>query len=359
MSLRTDIGLQRGELGLDLSLSVAAGEVVALLGPNGAGKSSVLRALAGLLALEHGRLTLDGIDLDSPADGIFVPAERRPIGVMFQDHLLFPQLSVRENIAFGPRAQRPFRRPSRRTTRRDAAEPADEWMARMGLADLAHQRPDTLSGGQAQRVALARALARSPRLLLLDEPLSALDAGTRVAIRRELRRHIDDFGGMTVLVTHDLLDAHALADRLAIIEGGRLVQTGTLTEVTARPRSRYIADLVGVNLVRGNVVGDRLVTSDGVEIAIRTSEPGPSVAIIRPRSITLTRERPTATSARNCWEGSVVDIERLGDRIRVGTEGALDLTAEITAASLDDLDLRPGDRVHASVKASEVEVAPA
>jgi molybdate transport system ATP-binding protein len=350
MTLDAAVGVQLGSLDLDLSFSVAPGDVLALLGPNGAGKSTILRALAGLVPLDRGRIAIDGTVVDEPAE-VFVEPEHRPIGVVFQDYLLFEHMTVLENVAYGLRA--------RRTPKREARARAAEWLDRVGLTDYATQRPRALSGGQAQRAALARALAVSPRLLLLDEPLAALDVGTRATVRRELRRHLDTFDGMRVLVTHDPVDAYALADRVAIIEAGRIVQSGNLAQVTAHPRSRYVADLVGVNLLTGAVHDGLLTTSDGTTVVVADAEPGPAYAVIRPHSITLARTAPSGTSARNTWPGSIVDIDRLGDRARVDIHGPLPLTAEITIAALEDLALRPGDEVHASVKATDIEVAPA
>jgi molybdate transport system ATP-binding protein len=351
MSLDAAITLRLGSLDLDVSLAVAPGEVLALLGPNGAGKSTILRTLAGLVALDAGRIAVDGTVVDDPVAEVFVEPEDRPIGVVFQDYLLFDHLSVLENVAFGLRA--------RGTPKREARARAGEWLDRVGLAEYAAQRPRALSGGQAQRAALARALAVSPRLLLLDEPLAALDVGTRATVRRDLRRHLETFEGMRVLVTHDPVDAYALADRIAIVEAGRIVQSGTLAEVTAHPRSRYVADLVGVNLLTGTVQDGLLTTSTGAVVVVADADPGHAYAVIRPHSIVLTRGAPSGTSARNSWPGIVVDIDRLGDRARIGLHGALDLTAEITVAALHDLDLRPGDEVHATVKATDIEVAPA
>jgi molybdate transport system ATP-binding protein len=351
MSLDAHVGVTVGALQLDVELRVAPGEVLALLGPNGAGKTTVLRALAGLAVLDHGRITIDGTVMDDPATDVFVEPEHRPIGVVFQDYLLFQHMSVRENVAFGLRA--------RGVARQQARTRADEWLARVALSDYADQRPRALSGGQAQRVALARALAATPRVLLLDEPLAALDAATRATVRRDLRRFLDSFDGMRVLVTHDPVDAYALADRVAIVEHGRVVQSGTLADVTAHPRSRYVAELVGVNLLSGVVHGGTLTTDAGVAVVVADAEPGDSYAVIRPQSITLTASRPTDSSARNSWQGTITDIDRLGDRARVAVAGAVPLTAEITVAALQQLDLRPGDEVWATVKATEIEVAPA
>lgn len=350
MTLDACVGVQLGSLDLHAELATEQGETLALLGPNGAGKSTVLRALAGLVAIERGHITIDDTCVDDPERGVFVEPERRPIGMVFQDYLLFDHLSVLENVAFGLRA--------RRTPKADARRTARELLERVGLGEFASLRPRALSGGQAQRVALARALATAPRLLLLDEPLAALDAGTRATVRRDLRRHLASFDGTRILVTHDPIDAFALADRVAILEAGRIVQTGTLDGVTAHPRSRYVADLVGVNLVHGDVAGGVLVTAAGAHVVIADARPGPSFAIIRPHSILLTGDAPTTSSVRNVWPGTVADVDRLGDRVRVRVEGVLPLTAEITAGALESLGLRAGDPIHAAVKATDIEVYP-
>jgi molybdate transport system ATP-binding protein len=258
---------------------------------------------------------------------------------------------VLENVAFGLRA--------RGAAKSDARRTAATWLDRMGLTDYAGQRPRALSGGQAQRAALARALATQPRLLLLDEPLAALDVGTRSTVRRDLRTFLSSFDGMRLLVTHDPVDAWALADRVAVLEAGRIVQTGTLAEVTAHPRTRYVADLVGVNLASGDITDGVLTTSTGATIVIADAPAGPSLAIIRPQSIVIATDAPPGASTRNSWPGTITDIDRLGTRVRIGLDGPLPLTAEITVAALDTLHLRPGDTVYASVKATDIEVSPA
>ncbi len=351
MTLEARIGLRLGSLDLDAELRTAPGEVVALLGPNGAGKSTLLRCLAGLVPLDRGRISIDGLVVDDPAGDVLVEPEDRPTGFVFQDHVLFDHLSVVENVAYGLRA--------RGMVKREARVRAHEWLERFDLVDYAQQRPGALSGGQAQRVALARALATSPRLLLLDEPLAALDAGTRATVRRDLRRHLASFEGMRLVVTHDPVDAYALADRVVVLESGRVVQRGTLAEVTAHPRTRYVADLVGVNLIVGDVLDGVLTTTSGATVVIADAVDGPTLATIRPHSVLLARGDVVASSARNTWRGTISDVDRLGDRVRVVIRGELALTAEITTAALEDLGLRPGDDVHASVKATDIEVAPA
>jgi molybdate transport system ATP-binding protein len=351
MTLSAQIELRLGTLDLHADLEVKPGELLALLGPNGAGKSTVLRCLAGLAPIDSGRIDIDDTVVDDPATAIFVEPEHRSVGFVFQNYLLFDHMTVLENVAYGLRA--------RTTPKADARRIARDWIERVGLAEYADQRPRSLSGGQAQRAALARALATNPRLLLLDEPLAALDAGTRSSVRRDLRRHLETFDGMRLLVTHDPVDAYALADRVAILDNGRIVQVGTLAEVTAHPRSRYVADLVGVNLVTGSIADGVLTTNTGAHVVIADAPPGAAFAVIRPHSISLDRERPVASSARNTWSGIIADVDRLGDRVRIGIDGQLPLIAEITVAALDALQLRPGDTILASVKATDIEVYPA
>jgi molybdate transport system ATP-binding protein len=352
MTLAAQIRKRLGTLDLDVEFDVAPGEVVALVGPNGAGKSTVLRCLAGLEAIDDGRIALDGVVVDDPSHGVFVEPDQRPVGFVFQDYVLFEHLSVLENVAYGLRA--------RGMAKAEARQRATQWLERMGLVGYGPDRPAMLSGGQAQRVVLARALATSPRVLLLDEPLAALDVGTRAVVRRDLRDHLATFDGMRLIVTHDPVDAHALADRVIVIEAGRVAQSGTLTEVTAHPRTRYVADLVGVNLVSGCVVDGVLTTPGGARVVIADAPDGPALATIRPHSVLLGHsETSIFSSARNTWSGTIVDIDRLGDRVRVVIHGELPLTAEITAAALAELQLDVGDRVRASVKATDIEVAPA
>jgi molybdate transport system ATP-binding protein len=349
VSLGARVALQLGSLGLDVDVRADDGETVAVLGPNGAGKTTLLRALAGLVPIDRGRIEVDGELLD---DGgrVFVPPERRPVGVVFQDYLLFPHLTVLENVAFGLRS-----RGAGRGAARAAARAALE---RVELSALAGQRPRALSGGQAQRVALARAIATEPRLLLLDEPLAALDQSARGAVRRELRSHLATFRGVRLLVTHDPLDAAALADRLVILEHGSVVQCGTFADVSARPRSRYVAELVGVNLLHGTAHGDAIELECGATLIVPDAGIGAALAVFHPRSVALHRDRPTG-SPRNVSEGHVQSIELLGDRVRVRVAGAVSLVAEVTPAAVNDLGLVEGAPVWTAVKATEITVFPA
>ncbi|TDB79945.1 ABC transporter ATP-binding protein [Micromonospora sp. KC721] len=342
--------VDRGAFRLDLPLRVDAGEVVALLGPNGAGKTTALRALAGLQSLSAGHVVVDGVDLDRPGHGRWVPPERRRVGVVFQDYLLFPHLSARDNVAFGPRRQG--------LGRRAARERAAGWLERVGLTGYGGRKPGQLSGGQAQRVALARALAVQPRVLLLDEPLAALDAQTRLDTRAQLHRHLSAHDGAALLVTHDPLDAVALADRLVIVEDGRLVQEGDAAAVTARPRTDYVARLVGLNLCRGHADGHRVHLADGVSLATVDRVDGDAFVVFPPTAVAV-HPHPPEGSAGNTWPATVVGVQRHGDHLRVQLTGALDVAADVTATALARWRLEPGQRVWAAVEAGRTRAYPA
>ncbi len=347
--LQGQLRVRRAEFTLDLVLAVPAGSVTALLGPNGAGKTTSLSLLAGLLPLDTGRVSLDDTVLDDPGAGVFLAPERRPVGVVFQDYLLFPHLSVLDNVAFGPR--------SRGAGRRAARVIAQRWLERLGLGEHASARPRRLSGGQAQRVAIARALATDPRLLLLDEPLAALDASTRVEVRSELRRHLRDYPGATVLVTHDPLDAMVLADQIVVIEGGRAVQQGSPAEVARHPRTAYVARLVGLNLYRGRASGTTVELDEGARLAVGPAHSGPVFLAFPPSAVALHRARPDG-SPRNCWPVTVAGLEQQGNLVRLALAGHPAVLADVTAAAVAALDLVPGAKVWAAVKATEIEVYP-
>ena len=350
MSLEAAVGLALGRLNLEVELEVGTGELVVLLGPNGAGKTTLLRALAGLLALDRGRVVLDGAVLEDTRTHTWVPTERRPIGFVFQDYLLFPHLSALENVAFGLRA--------RGLGRVEARRRAGAWLDRVGLAAHAGARPRALSGGQAQRVALARAMVSEPRLLLLDEPLAALDAATRTEVRRDLRRHLASFAGTRLLVTHDPLEAMALADRLVVLEGGRVTQTGSPAQVSQRPRSRYVAELVGVNLYRGRADGAAVELAGGGRLIAAGDHRGEVFAAVHPRAVALHRRLPEGTP-RNVLAGTADTVDVVGDRVRVRVAGRVPIVAEVTPAAVGELHLADGGPVWASVKATEVTVYPA
>jgi molybdate transport system ATP-binding protein len=347
--LDVDIQLRLSRLTLDVAFTVAAGEVLALLGPNGSGKSTTLRALVGLLPLAGGRVVLDGTVLEDPAQHVKVPPEKRPIGLMFQDYLLFPHLTAVENVAFGLRA--------RGTEKKAAREKAAQTMARLGLDGLAEAKPGSMSGGQQQRVAMARALVTDPKLLLLDEPLAALDVSTKTDVRRLLREVLRQSHAANVLVTHDLLDAVALGDRMVVIQDGGIVQTGTPAEVTARPRSRYVADLVGVNLLRGIANGTVLELDDGGQLTCAEPATGPLLAVIAPAAVSVSRQRPEGNE-NNIWPGEISAVDLMGDRVRVRTEGKPAITAEVPPAAVDALKLDDGGELWAFVSPADITVYP-
>ncbi len=351
MSLASQIRLQRDAFVLDIALHARDGQTLALLGPNGSGKSTTLRCLAGLEQPEEGVVEISGEVVQDTSRGIDLPPEARSVGYVFQDYLLFPHMSVLDNVAFGPR--------SRGSSRRDAEASARDWLDRLDLSDLADRKPRQLSGGQAQRVALARALVTEPDLLLLDEPLAALDAGTRSSVRSLLRRHLEDFSGTVVLVTHDPLDAMVLADSVVVLEEGRLVQSGTPGDVARRPASAYVAQLVGVNMLRGSASEGTVRLDGGGSIRIADQDvSGPVIVAVRPEAISVHRTHPEG-SARNVWEATVTALEARGDLVRVETEGQFSVAAVITPGAVSDLGLHEGTRVWLSAKASELDVYPA
>ncbi|HEV2767581.1 MAG TPA: ABC transporter ATP-binding protein [Acidimicrobiales bacterium] len=349
--LSAAVGARVGELRLDVALDALPGEVVAVVGPNGAGKSSLLRALAGLVPLCAGRVVMGDTVLEDAATGHRLAPERRPVGVAFQDRLLFPHLSALDNVAFGLRC--------RGVRRAEARRRAAEWLDRLGVGHRAVSRPATLSGGEAQRVALARALAVEPALLLLDEPLSALDVEARAALRRELRPLMAG-AGVAVLVTHDPLEAMTLAGRLVVLEHGRVVQHGTPREVAERPRSPWVAELVGVNLLAGQGRDGGVELAEGGWLAAPGAGRGQVLAVVHPRAVAVHR-RPPEGSPRNVWTGRAEAVELLGDRarVRVALDGRPPLVAEVTPAAVTDLALDDGGEVWVTVKATEVRVFPA
>ncbi|MGD2103349.1 MAG: ATP-binding cassette domain-containing protein [Acidimicrobiia bacterium] len=336
-----------GGFRLDVSLSIAPGETVALLGPNGAGKSTVVSAITGLVPIDSGRITLGEDVLDDAGTGTFVTADHRRIGVVFQDYLLFPHLSIVENVAFGLRC--------RRVGRTEALSRSTTWLAQVGLEGLGARRPGDLSGGQAQRVALARALAIEPDLLLLDEPLSALDVTTRDEFRHRLDDHLSVFAGPRLFITHDPTEAFLLADRIHIIESGVITQEGTADEIRLRPATQYAADLAGLNLLAG-MAADGAVAVDGHALRVADElADGPVLVTIHPAAVSVHRQRP-AGSPRNAWETTVERVESLGTRARLRTGSPLALTIEVTDAARRELDIQPGSGVWVAVKATEIDV---
>jgi molybdate transport system ATP-binding protein len=344
-----ELEAQVEERGVDVAFDVASGETVALLGPNGSGKSTALWVTAGLLQPDAGRVVLDGrvlTDVGPDRPAVRVPPHDRRTALLGQEPLLFPHLDAVENVAFGPR--------SAGTPRAAARRAAQQWLDEVGVGDLGGRRPAQLSGGQAQRVAVARALAAEPALLLLDEPLAALDIAVLPALRQTLRRVLR--GQTAIVVTHDPLDALLLADRVVVLEGGRVVEQGTSQEVLSRPRSAFAARLAGLNLVVGTWHGC-VETADGLSVHGRVdgAQPGagdPVIATFRPQSVSVFRDAAQG-SPRNAFAVTITEIEPLADVIRVH---AGSLHADVTVQSAAALELIAGQVVTFSVKATEVSV---
>lgn len=359
-ALTAAMSLRRPEFTLNVELAVDPGEVLAILGPNGAGKSTLLGVLAGLLRPELGRVRLGDRLLTDTATGVQVPAYQRRVGLLAQQALLFPHLSAAANVAFGPRCAGVDRREADRTARR--------WLSQVDVAELADRKPSQLSGGQAQRVALARALAGEPDLLLLDEPLSALDVNSGPAMRALLRRVVRDAGRTTILITHHVLDALVLADRVLVMTDGAVVEQGPTRDVLARPRSAFAARVAGLNLISGTVCAGGLRTPDGTLVSGRQSEQPdagvPAVAVFSPSAVAVFTNRPGG-SPRNAVEVVLAALEPRGEGVRLravaprgGPEWINGLAADVTPAAMVDLAVEPGASLWFAVKATEVVIHP-
>jgi molybdate transport system ATP-binding protein len=338
------------ERDVDVAFTVEPGETVALLGPNGAGKSTVLAVAAGLLRPDVGRVMLDGRPLTvvgSNGRHDWVAPHDRQIALLAQDPLLFPHMTVLDNVEFAPR--------SRGIRRSEAHATARHWLEQVGVAELAGRKPSQVSGGQAQRVAVARALAADPRLLMLDEPMAALDVAVTPALRQTLRRVLADRS--VLLVTHDALDALLLADTVIVLDSGRIVEQGPAAEVLARPRSAFAARIAGLNMLTGTWRRDGVHTNAGNDVHGMVTGPTPAdgepvVAVFPPTAVSIFLE-PPGGSPRNAMSTHITEIEPHGDRIRVR---AGELSADVTAQAVADLDLVPGAAATFSVKATEVSV---
>jgi molybdate transport system ATP-binding protein len=323
----------------ELELSLEVGSTLALVGPSGAGKTTVLRAVAGLTRPQSGRIAVDGdLWFDGDRDFHLTP-ERRRVGLVFQDYALFPHMTVRANIEYAGR------------------HTADDYLERFGIAHLESAQPGGLSGGEKQRVALARALAREPQVLLLDEPLAALDTHTKTTVRAELHELLAGLDIPVLLVTHDFEDAAALADQVSVIVDGTLRQTGTPGELVAEPTDSFVASFTGANLLHGSAEptrngAARVRLDDGNAIATADAADGRVVLAVYPWDITVAAT-PPHDSALNVICAPIRSITELGNRVRL-TIGPV--SAEITAESLRRLDLRAGQIVYASFKATGVRV---
>ncbi|EAP97320.1 ModC [Janibacter sp. HTCC2649] len=339
-----EIDLTVAHRDVDVRVRVEQGETLALLGPNGAGKSTILAAAAGLLRPDTGTVRLGNRVLSDRATNTWVPPHARGIALLAQEARLFPHLSALDNVAFGPRATG--------TARRTAAERAATWLEKVGMAAYADRRPHELSGGQGQKVAIARALATEPAVLLIDEPLSALDVEVAPDVRDLLRRVTHD--RTTILVTHDVLDAALLADRVAVIHGGRVVEEGETARVLSRPTSDFGARFAGLNLLRGLSADGALRMPDGRLLHGIADQPlgegEPVAAVVAPSAVSVHLEAPHG-SPRNSLDATVVDLEPHGHLVRVRTDV---LSADITPAAVADLRLTRGDRIVLAVKATEV-----
>ncbi len=348
--MSVELAAQVPERHVDVELHLADGETLALLGPNASGKSTVLGVLAGLVRPSVGRVVIDDellTDLGPGRPGRSVAPHARRTALLGQDALLFPHLDALENVAFGPR--------SRGVARGTARSDARRWLDEVGVGDLAARKPGQLSGGQAQRVAIARALAAEPRLLLLDEPMAALDVAVQPALRQVLRRVLAD--RTAIVVTHDPLDALLLADRVVVLEGGRVVEDGPSREVLSRPRSAFAARLAGLNLLRGTWDGDAVRDTEGrlVHGRLEGDPPamgGPAIAAFRPQAVAVYREAPHG-SPRNAFTVTLTDLEPRSDLVRVH---AGQLAADVTVQSAAELELAAGQRATFVVKATEVAV---
>ncbi len=353
-----ELSLRRrlGEFTLDAELTAPARGVLVLVGESGSGKTTLLRLVAGLLAPDSGRLAFGGRVLAEPATRTFVPAHARSIGWVAQDYALFPHLDVRANVGFGLRAAG-VRGGAARTR-------VDRALERLGVAALAMRRPHELSGGQQQRVALARALVLEPEILLLDEPLAALDLATRRAIRGELRRLFEELGCLTIFVTHSPAEGLAFGERIAVMENGRITQIGARDELLRKPRTRYVADFIGTNLFPARVAFRdvrglaHLATAAGEIVASDVEHEGAVFAVVDPREITVSLDPPKG-SAQNVLLGRIVELEPeppSGERVRVALATTPPIVAELTRAAVESLGLREGREVVATFKASGVRV---
>jgi molybdate transport system ATP-binding protein len=347
--LRVEAQTRLGALDLDVALEVGPGECLALAGPSGAGKTSVLRVAAGLLRPERGRVEAGDETWLDTADGIDVPPEERRCGYVFQEYALFPHLNAWQNVAY----------PLRGVPRPERRERALRLLARFGMRELADARPRTLSGGERQRVALARMLARDPGVLLLDEPLSALDPRTRAGASRELAAVLREVEAPALFVTHDFAEAAQLGDRVGVIDAGRVIQEGTPSELAATPRSAFVADFTGAvvltGVAHGGADGLTSVELDGGGEVTSTDRGEGAVAVsVYPWEIAVEPggAAPGPGSSQNHVSAEVLSVTRIGNRVRLGLAGPQPLAAEITGLAADELGLRAGARVTASWKAS-------
>ncbi|CAA0096203.1 Molybdenum import ATP-binding protein ModC [Mycolicibacterium vanbaalenii] len=354
-SVRVRAGLQ--QRGVDFDVTLDDGEVLAVLGPNGVGKSTLLLMIAGLLRPDHGRIELGGTVVTDTSTGTFVPAHSRGVAMLSQQAMLFPHMSVAANVGYPLRC--------RGESRSSTSLSVQHWLEAVDAVDLADRRPAQLSGGQAQRVAVARALAADPRLLLLDEPMAALDVTAAPVLRRLLREVLRNDRRTAIIVTHDLLDALAIADRVVVVEDGRVVESGPVRGVLSTPRSDFGARIAGINLIPGVVSRSGVLrTGWGTEISGsgNVTAGAAAIALFRPSAVAVHLDPPHG-SPRNVLAVTIAELDVDGTTVRIRgsdqPDGGAGLAADITAAAAADLDLQPGQTVYFVVKAQEVGLHPA
>jgi molybdate transport system ATP-binding protein len=343
------ITVRRPRFDVAVDLEAAEGSTIAIIGPNGAGKSTVVDALCGLLPLDSGRVRVGGAVWEDAASHLRLPPQCRSVGVAFQGLALFPRMTAVENVAYGMRALG--------ERKSDANRVAAKVLERLGASEIAATAVERLSGGQAQKVALARALAVEPHLLLLDEPTSKLDVMSQVEVRRSLLHALREFAGVTLWITHQPLEPLSVATEVVVMEQGRLTQRGVPSELQLRPRSSYVAEFAGVNLLEGRSIGDRVDVGGGATVTVANAPRGDVFVVIHPNSIALHRQAPEGTP-RNVWRLNVADIGYEGDRARVRLTGELTLVAEITPSAATQLRLDERGDVWAAVKATQVQTYP-
>lgn len=343
--LEADITLARNGFEVGVQLDIAPGETVAIVGPNGAGKSSIVHALAGLDPVGRGQVTLGGRVLEAPDQGVFVAPHERRIGICFQDALLFPHLSVAENVGFRLIAQGAT-----------VHSLVDTWLERVGLGGYGARRVAELSGGQARRVALARAMIGDPDLVVLDEPFAGLDIAVHAGLRRMLQERVAEHRAPHLLITHDPVDAQALADRMLVLEQGHVTQRGTPEEIRRRPSTPFVAELVGVNLLTGHATQGLVALEAGLELAVVDhSIAGDVTVTVPPQAISLHRERPVG-SPRNAWVTTVASVHPVGGTVRVQLGNPAALIVDVTPGAVAELGIEPGREFWAAIKATSLEV---
>jgi molybdate transport system ATP-binding protein len=351
VALQAELRVRRGEFVLDAALQVKHGEILAMLGPNGSGKSTLLGALAGLIPLESGTVAVAGRTISDTDRGVAVPPEHRGVGLLGQEPLLFPHLSAMDNVAFG--------RQSQGMGRQDARAEAGGWLSAVGLDGFENRRPSQLSGGQQQRVAIARALAAQPQVLLLDEPLAAVDVPTASVLRQLLRERLAETGTAAIFVTHDVLDAIVVADRVAIIQEGRIVENGPTQRVLGSPRTRFVAALAGLNLVTGVLERDgALRMADGRRFCGRILGDPPAAgapvsAVFRPAAVRVTVGRGVGTKS-NSWDARVAALEPSSGGIRIRLIDDPDIVAEVSPVDIAEQAVTVGSTVRVSVAEADV-----